>query len=597
LAFTGKKTRKLSRSNRKDGGDKIIPLQSHVKIITNGHSTAHFERLCYKNCPVLHIEGRRLQKKTRDTELVDMNRRRLVKKVSIVINEMDMSDRSKINIFAQLLSFFRCCDSNDISDIFSEASVQVYIESLVDKYHSGVKGKTLSQAQGVFKSFLKEYDSHFYNICKKFFYVFPDDSRPVEPYTDQELKDISRCLYDVYENYQMYVFAKMIPYKFPLLSSDYLKSRGIVRASTVERQVEAYTNKDQWKYDLSRTAFFIFCFYTGVNTSSLLSLKHEHINSDVFKEVSRGVFKLSIVKGRQAGEVNNIDVGFGRKARDFIKRWIYVSKVISNGSPYLFPKIVNGKCSKMTDSNVSQFSKVFENFGLPGINSQRFRKTKASLIMRTTESIFKVAEGLNNSVETAAQHYSDGDSTTIEFSLASALDVRRRTALGDELEVAKKESGYKFKDPLRERSALIAGQKPTQVSNGLRCLKPFSEKSLDLKKQLVDAGIASDNEKVACYKFLDCFRCSFHAVIAEVQDVWMLLSFQDVILESLSRPALNSMPSNMLQKVLNTIKKILAQIKKEYPLIYRGAEEKYQLSPHPLWSSEDDFELLMNVYS
>lgn len=525
-----------------------------------------------------------------------MNRRDLVKKVSTVVNEMDMSDRSKINIFAQLLAFFKCCDSNGVSEIFSKESVQIYIESLVDKYHSGVKGKTLSQAQGVLKSFLREYDSVFFFSCKSLFYDFPNDSQPVKPYADQELKDISRCLYEIYEDYQRCVFSGKIPYKFPLYGSSYLKSRGIRKVSDVERRVEANTNKDQWKYDLSRAAYFIFCFYTGVNASSLLSLKHEHIKNEVFKEVSRGVFKLSTVKGRQGGKVNNIDVGFGRRARDFIKKWIYVSKTISNDSPYLFPKIVNGKCSKMTDGNVSQFSKVFENFGLPRISSQRFRKTKASLIMRTTESIFKVAEGLNNSVETAARHYSDGDSTTMEFSLASALDVRQRTALGEELEVAKKESGYKFKDPARESSSLILGKNPTLVSNGLRCEKPFSEKAFDLKKQLVKAGVASDSESVACYKFLDCFRCPFHAVIAEVQDVWMLLSFHDVILDTLSRPALNSTPSNILQKVLITIKHILEKINKVYPLIYKDAEEKYQHSPHPLWSNEDDFELIMSAY-
>lgn len=596
MAFTGKKTRKLSRSNREDNGDRVIPLQSHIKIITDGHSTAHFERLCYKNCPVLPIEGRRLQKSTRDTKLVDMNRRGLVKKVSTVINEMDRRDRSKINAFAQLLAFFKYCDSNGISEIFSKGSVKKYIESLVDKYHSGVKGKTLSQVQGVFKSFLKEYDFYFYNDCLDVFYDFPNDSQPVMPYTDQELKDISRCLYDIYDDYEKYVFYKMPPYKFPLHGSDYLRSRGIGRLSNVERQVEAKTNKDLWKYDLSRTAYFIFCFYTGINSSSLLSLKYEHISSDVFKEASRGVYKLSTVKGRQGGKVNYIDVGFGRRARDFIKRWMYISKVISNGSPYLFPKIVNGKSSKMTDSDTSQLSKIFECFGLPAINSQRFRKTKASLIMRSTESIFKVAEGLNNSVETAAQHYSDGDSTSIEFSLASALDVRQRTALGEQLEEAKKESGYKFKDPVRESSALILGQKSTQVSNGLRCSKPFGEKALDLKKQLVKAGVASDTESVACYKFLDCFRCPFHAVIAEVQDVWMLLSFHDVILDTLSRPAFNSTPSNVLQKVLNTIKNILEKIKKNYPLIYKESEEKYQCCPHPLWSSEDDLELLMSAY-
>lgn len=597
LAFQGKKTRKVIRADSDDYCDKKTHIQSHKKIITDGHSTAHFERLYYKNCPVLYIKGRSLSKVVREQNLVDMNRRSLVIKICSTVNEMDRTDRSKINIFSQLVAFFRYCDSNGLSDIFSEKSVQVYIEILVDKYHSGIKGKTLSQAQGILKSFLKEYDPVFYSDCNRFFYDFPNDSQPVKPYSDQELKDISRCLYEIYEGYEKHVFSKSVPCKFPLYESAYLKSRGIEKVNNSERLVEANTNKDQWKYDLSRAAYFICCFYTGVNSSSLLSLKYDHITSDIFREVSRGVYKLSTIKGRQEGKVNNIDVGFGKRARDFLENWLHISKAISDNSPYVFPKIINGKSNKMTDSDACQLSRVFESFGLPGISSQRFRKTKASLIMRSTESIFKVAEGLNNSPSTVSKHYSDADSTTVEFSLALALDVRKRTALGEDLEVAKENSGYHFKDPLRENSSKISKQKPSLLSNGLRCEKPFGEKSLDLKKQLVKAGIASDIDSVACYKFLDCFRCPFHAVIAEVQDVWMLLSFRDVILETLSRPALNSTPSGVLQKVLLTIVNILQKIDEDYPLVYKDANEKYQESAHPLWSSEGDLELLMNLYS
>ena len=154
------------------------------------------------------------------------------------------------------------------------------------------------------------------------------------------------------------------------------------------------------------------------------------------------------MKGRQSGKVNYIDVGFGNRAKDFLKKWISVSKLLTDQkSEYLFPKINKGNESKMNSSHVGKLSKKFIECGLPALTSQRFRKTKASLIMRSTESVFMVAEGLNNTVETVAKHYSDGDSSSTEFSLASALDIRQRTALGDSLDKAMSDSFYKFKDP------------------------------------------------------------------------------------------------------------------------------------------------------
>ena len=114
---------------------------------------------------------------------------------------------------------------------------------------------------------------------------------------------------------------------------------------------------------------------------------------------------------------------------------------------------------------------------------------------------------------------------------------------------------------------------------------------------LIKENLADQDETVACYKFLECFGCQYHAVIAEEQDVWLLLSFNDVILESLARPAINSAPSNVLKKVHNTLQLILERVKKEHQKIYSSAYELYLEGAHPLWSEKDDLGLLMGVYS
>lgn len=591
MAFRGKSKRKVVRAIGLSDGELPTSLEIKPRMVCDGHSTAHFERLCFKGCPVLKIPGRKNKTYKDQNELIDMDRRYLVYKVASVINEMDRADRSKINIFVQILRFFRFCDENNLEEIFCFGSIEMFLKGFVMKYHNGSSGKNLSQNQSVLKSFLKEYDSDLLYESKSLFFEFPRDSKNVYPYTDVELNEIVNGLRAIYREYSQCIKNDVLPECFPI------GLEGGCSKNNLVREVHAKTNFDLWKYDLSRVAYFITCFYTGVNASSLLALKHNDISEKSFKKVSRGVFKLATVKGRQAGRYNYIDVGFTKEAKDFLISWIGISRSLLPGnSEYIFPKIIRGSCFKMTGSEVSQLNKVFVALGMPPLSSQKFRKTKASLIMRSTESLFKVAEGLNNSVETASKHYADGDSTTMEFSLAAALDIRQRTAKGESFGKAFQDSSYRFKDPVRDNYFSNSERKPTSISNGLRCTSPFGEKAAQLKKVLVLGGLASPEENVACYKFLDCFRCRYHSIIAEEQDIWLMLSFSDVILGALARPSVNAAPTDKLYEVNKSISIILEIVKNKFPDIYKKAYERHLDSPHPLWSEVDDLDLLLGVY-
>ena len=147
--------------------------------------------------------------------------------------------------------------------------------------------------------------------------------------------------------------------------------------------------------------------------------------------------------------------------------------------------------------------------------------------------------------------------------------------------------------PIREKH--LKG-KEKKLLNGLRCGEQNGELSKKLKKLLIKERLAVKNDDVACYKFLDCFGCKFHAVVAEVEDVWLLLSFNDVILEAATRPSLNSTPSKVLDRVNITLQAILIKIKNEHKKIYNEAYEKYLNNPHPLWENSKDIDLLLGAY-
>ncbi|MFN4055386.1 MAG: site-specific integrase [Alishewanella aestuarii] len=576
--------------------EQVTNIALYAKFLTDGHSTAHFERLCYKDCPVLELPGRRHKRPKFPNAPVDMNRRALVLKIMVTINEIDATNRSKINIFVVLVELFKLCDSEGIVNIFTLDALNLYTRSLLAKYQQGVKGKSLRQKQAMLKKFLKHFDNVLHEKYCGISLALPNDSQPVEPYSDDELKVIYSYLMKIFKSYSDFIVQNKIPVEFPLFQ-DLGKQYPPPLKTAVKRRVRGNTNADLWKFDLSRSAYFLACFYTGINSEQLLSLKHEDIAKEPIKEVSRGVFTLQTTKGRQAGQVNRLDVGFGRKAKEFFELWLHISKnLLATDNQFVFPKVCSGIAKKMTVSEASDLNVVLKETSVPPLTSKRFRKTKASIIMRSTESIFMVAEGLNNKAETASKHYADGEQTQMEFSLAAALDIRQKTAAGQALSVAIEETAYKFKDPVREKFLSKTNTVTTSISNGLRCTMPFGEKASQLKKILVQNGLAAENEQVACYKFLDCFSCQYHAVIAEVQDIWLLLSFNDVILQSLIRPSVNSEPTLVLSRVSNTLKVLLDKMAKDFPRIYQQAYEKYLDSPHPLWTDEDDLDLILGVY-
>ena len=325
-----------------------------------------------------------------------------------------------------------------------------------------------------------------------------------------------------------------------------------------------------------------------------MGLKISDIDEEPFQDINRRSYKLRTIKGRQSGRINEIEAGFTKKGKTFFNRWLKISKKLNSHSDgYIFPNLSRNKPSKMTTSNASKLNKYIINFGIPAFSSQRFRKTKASLIMRATESIFMVAQGLNNSVATASKHYANGDPVTTELSLASALYIREQTALGSPLDNAIKESAFIFNDPIKES---VTNTKYKKLSNGLRCGGAFGEKSIKIKSALIKEGLAKESNLVACHKFLECFGCMHHAVVAEVEDIWSLLSFGDVILESLTTPSINSKPSNLLNKVHSTVQVIIERIKTKHAAVYHEAYQKYLDTAHPLWQDTSDIELMLEIY-
>lgn len=600
MAFKGKLTRKqLEVKQYAEIGVLNVPVER--MILKHAAHTVYFKRLGYKYCPEVQIKSAGSKFKLKHDEvLVDMNRWAQVRKLYAALVSIDRSPRTKINIFNALVSFVRNSDENSITDIFSKEAIMSFVSFLKERYHQGVKGKTLNQLQSSIKSVLNEMDVNLVESIRKEFITFPNDTDPVMPYTDAEVKELVLALYEIFNSYRKCLLNDSTPLEFPLYDENKLielNNYNPYTKSSWGKKIGTKNNSDSWKNDLVKSAFYLTSFYTGANESALLNLKQSDVSISDFRESSKGTFKLSSVKNRQNSKVNILEVGFSSRAKEFFENWLILCEILLEGnSEYVFPKIVNGTATKLNPSEASiSLNHSFSSLGLPTLSTQKFRKTKATLIMRATESIFSVAEGLSNSVNTVDKHYTDGDPSSSRFSLAQAIHIRHQTAIsGDSVKELMLRNSYKFSDPIRvEYLEKNYKPRPNVLLNGLSCKDSFGEKAKRLKTSLVKSGIASQSENVACSKVFECFRCVNHAVIAEVDDIWLMLSFRDVVLEFSCRPSINTLPTNSLTKVLNTLELILDKLKNEHSDNYKDAYNKYQLEAHPLWQDVEDLE---NMY-
>ncbi|NYS28954.1 site-specific integrase [Pantoea sp. WMus005] len=594
MAFLKENKRKTVTTSNIDT-DTVIHISLRDRFIKDQDRSANFERLLYENCPTISITDNNINITIDKPNFVYANRQSLVVRICNAIHSLDATDRTKVNVFNETVRFLKMTDEQKIKNAFCIDTISMYIKNLVSSHNQGSKGKTLSGRQNSIKALLKSMDYELYKKCESMFISFPADTQSVSPYTDDEVKELFSALQTIYICYAAHLENGTKPKAFPLYELKDLAGNHKYKNKTSTERTVSYKNSDTvWLSDLVRVAYFMTCFYTGANASSLLKLRLSDFSEGLFKDLNRKTYKLNTKKGRQSGRTNEIDVGFTKDARSFFESWISVSKKINKDeNSFLFPNPSINNKSYMTDSNMSVLNKTIVDLGLPALSSQRFRKTKASLIMRATESVFFVSQGLNNSVETVAKHYADGNRVTTEFSLASALYIREQTALGKPLDKAITESAFLYHDPLKESEA---SKKFKKLTNGLRCGGAFKDKAIKVKEVLVKNGLAENHDVVACHKFLECYGCRHHAIIAEVDDIWLLLSFNDVILETVTRPAINSRPSNLLNKVNNTIQVIIERMKKEHAAVYKRAYDKYLDGVHPLWLDTNDLELMLGIY-
>ena len=421
--------------------------------------------------------------------------------------------------------------------------------------------------------------------------------------SDESYIEIGKFLFKGYEIYMQHIINNTQPELCPLFDEERLKRLGLSNEDILSERrkarlrVAGYTAN--WLNSAISIAILLIYMFTGINPTPLFNLRHSDVK---LKKNIGDCYILQTVKARAGYKRQTNEIGFTAFSKKFIETWLSNTKKWSSDQNFLvFPRVIrNNKTNEARWGSWLELSPqryindTLEVNGLPKVSAMIFRKTRASMLMRALNDIAEVADANNNDIITTDRHYINGNKDLHDRSLAAAFQVQAEMVSGVEKNKAIDNVVWKFKDPLTEIEYINARHKrPNKTKSGLGCDGASSDKINKSKRKFIKIN----PDLNSCIDFLDCFECPSHALVAELDDIWMMLSFQDSLNEVLERPSLNSVPSNRFFKIRDQVVFILDKLKNKAPDVYYEACEKNKYRAHPLYDDSNAIDDLMRIYA
>nr|WP_075518921.1 hypothetical protein [Moritella viscosa]SHO12216.1 Putative uncharacterized protein [Moritella viscosa] len=350
----------------------------------------------------------------------------------------------------------------------------------------------------------------------------------------------------------------------------------------------------------SRNALYLFYMFTGMNPSVLTPIKRSDVK---FKDIGNGRYVFEGEKKRANYKGVDNSLGFSTYAKRVIESWLETSEVMFErlgikgikgikDKPLLpyFDMQGGVKDFSYIGTGPNNINKLIEKLHGFRVNSRIFRNTKADLLMRVTEDVYIVAQGLNNTISVVERKYSSGVDSDHEKSIHATMCTQVAIAKGRVISEAVKEakvlhsdvlSDYEYKERLRQENIKPATVTPT----GVRCQGPTDNKLEAELGKLKRAGINFDDDESKCTDFIGCLDCEKHLLVASTNDIWLMLSFSELIAEVFGHIAQNSAPKLQVFKVKTILDRTLKRLKDKSPRNHKEAESRILNGDlHPLYA-------------
>ncbi|NQY35035.1 MAG: hypothetical protein HRT37_08745 [Alteromonadaceae bacterium] len=602
MGMLGKKRRKAITVPIEVPTNNVQPISIDAMIINIKKGTnCYFKRLKFKGCPNIATGGKSNGNFKLGEELIDMKRDTFIHECWDIINSLPVGETIK-SYFDSIIFYVKFLDIVKRNASFDEDNIlafHLYLNGLADK--GGISRNTINLKFTGISKILREQGK--VNLLRKI-PIVKGRSKVVKSHkalSTEELKPIANILYHSFKALSAHFLANTKPEVHPFFDVNKLMKSGYTTEQIYKVECGARISvRGNWENHMIRCAMMITFMLTGMNFTPLCEMRRSDVK---FKKGTGDSYTFDSVKGRANGQQQSNDIGFTKRAKEFVEMWLVISDKLSAGdnNSLLFPNITNDGTlgSWKTNPPQSVINQQLAKYGYAHINSSRFRKTRSDILMRVMNSVVDVAGANNTTVSTTRRSYLNGVEQDHQRSLAGAFQIQANIAKGADKKTAIDELSFKFKDPLSDfdYKALKRKTIPNKTPSGIRCENPKGDKAKIVINSLKKAGLDLNDSIKSCTDFLDYFGCDNHRLIAEKDDIWLMLSFKDTIEESLSRPSINSKPSAKFIKIFNTVVAILKRFKEIARIEYDATVEQNNEKSHPLYSDKESVNDLLGVYS
>jgi hypothetical protein len=605
LSFKNKKRKGINAKSSQNKNDEEKALNvtelptSKMEISFNGLK-ARFNRLMFKGCP-----NSKICKITKavliDKSWVLLSRDDFVREMYEIFQEYSKQSETGYGRFCFLCKYVGYWDIKNHQVTFDEEEVLAFFkfrESLVTQ--GKINKNSLVKERQHLTSILKEQGKAVIAAQIPKIENRRQASNPTKAIADKPYVMLGKRLMQAYQVYVKCLFEGKPPIKCPFFDPELALENGMTQENiTKSRGLNYVENKIYWTNTLTKLALLIAAKWTGANLTPLASLTKGDTRE--IKKSAGDTYKFDSVKARALYERQELGIGFTKRSKEFIESWLIVSdKIVSGENTPLFPLLdINGriKVKKSTYNNPHKiFNPKLKAMGLPEITCRKLRSTRSSIVQRAFEDIFVTAAANRNTPETTHAHYLEGVDESHEIELARAFEVQKALAEGKNKKTAIEEFKQKIKDPFTSEEWLEKRKNATgnKTLNGARCTEPKGDVAKKSLRAIKSLNLGDDGE---CISFLACFDCSKHALVAEVDDIWLMFSFKDALLETISRPSINSIPNQEFKNALDKTNYILSRMKAIAPEKYNVALNNNKEAPHPLYQDDTDLSDLLEIYA
>ena len=604
--------RKRTKITKKKTSAPIIPLRFEDMVLDCGNGNkAYTHRLRYRGVPTV--------KQIESGSGVLANRDDIVRDIHQMLTPLP-ANKSKQRYFSGLVNYFQYLD--DIGyhgDLFSNAIMGDCIKHFNKLREKGAQVSKASQTQSSLSVLLRLWsrESDLKALPKVAASPLATDKAF---HLETELKPLSKILVKGALAFQEAIEKNELLDIHPLFDEELFDEQAKRNGWTLRQiarkkygfkqcmQPQARTIKDSplpferlnrqvFFNQASRNWFFVFSMLTGMNASVLSNVRHKDVS---FKSIGSGRFVFDGEKFRAGYKNLDNSCGFSQRTKELVTRWFKTSKVmylslgipLSNELPLCPFFNINGEVWTFNTqgTNIHYINNQLEKITGLKVTTSRFRATKSDVLMRLTENIFLVSQGLNNTVNVVAKRYSSGVQADHDNNLNATFGVLSAAAKGEEIGKAIETAKVMRSDILSDydyktlRSRESKEQPLMTTPSGIKCAGATPEKLVAEVRRMKKLGIDFSKDTGRCTDFLACFDCDSHKLVASENDIWLMLSFLEQIEDLKEMVASNSAPKGEYFVVEGMLKKVLLRLKQKAPKNYAQAKQKVDDGDyHPLY--------------